>query len=291
MVTKVDSSLELDEIIGNTFPVLDYGYVKVVDYMGNDHSIVEAARQSYGNGTKTINDDEKLIRYMFRHFHTSPFEMAEIKLEVKVPMDTWRQWIRHRTASISEYSTRYSIAIDDIYSCCSWRKQSKSNNQGSDENTNFLKEEMNELTKGEKLVRDTCKTEYYKKLDMGVAREQARKDLPLSTYTKAYWKIDLHNLLHFLALRMDEHAQWEIRQYANIIGNSIVSKWVPIVWKAFNDYHPLRGGIIFSKEELKLLRQIIDEDLILTLKSEKNYNLSQREKKEFFEKVTKILSL
>ena len=151
----------LDEILGVPFKVLDDGFIRVVDYMGSDAAIVQAARVSYGIGTKKVNEDRGLIRYLLRHWHTTPFEMCEIKLHVRVPMDCWRQWIRHRTANVNEYSRKV----------------------------------------------------YDERLAAGIAREQARKDLPLSTYTEAYWKVDLHNLLHFLRLRMDHHAQLEIREH------------------------------------------------------------------------------
>ncbi len=230
------SSPELDEILGKPFKVLDDGFVRVIDYMGNDSSIVQAARVSYGAGTKKVHQDRGLIRYLMRHYHTTPFEMCEIKLHVRVPMDTWRQWIRHRTASVNEYSTRYSIAIDAAYTTAphQWRLQATGNRQGSQ---GVLSEDQGQyFTRREKELQDFARGVYEERLEAGIAREQARKDLPLSTYTEAYWKIDLHNLFHFLWLRMDEHAQWEIRQYANIIGHEIVARWVPIAWEAFVDY-------------------------------------------------------
>lgn len=226
----------LDEILGKKFSVLDDGFVRVIDYMGSDESIVQAARVSYGKGTKKISEDRGLIRYLLRNRHTTPFEMCEIKLHVRVPMDTWRQWIRHRTANVNEYSTRYSLAIDSSQKTKSdeWRMQSKNNKQGSE---GFFPEEIgSKLTEREEELQNFAREIYNERLNFGVAREQARKDLPLSTYTEAYWKIDLHNLLNFLALRMDSHAQFEIRSYANVIGNEIVSRWVPIAWQAFKDY-------------------------------------------------------
>lgn len=226
----------LDEILGLPLKVLDDGFVRVVDYMGSDESIVQAARVSYGKGTKKVSEDRGLIRYLLRHRHTTPFEMCEIKLHVRVPMDCWRQWIRHRTASVNEYSTRYSIAIDSTQrtSPDGWRRQSKSNQQGSE---GYLdKSTGKKLSEKESEIQDLSREVYQQRLEAGAAREQARKDLPLSTYTEAYWKIDLHNLLHFLSLRMDEHAQEEIRDYSRIIGDDIVSRWCPIVWEAFLDY-------------------------------------------------------
>ena len=229
-------SSALDEILGKQFNVLDAGFVRVMDYMGTDKSIVQAARVSYGTGTKKVHEDQGLIRYLMRHRHTTPFEMCEIKLHVRVPMDCWRQWIRHRTANVNEYSTRYSEAIDATQRTASnaWRQQATANRQGS---TGFIEEESGRyLTRREKELQDTARGVYEERLSKGVAREQARKDLPLSTYTEAYWKIDLHNLFHFLSLRMDEHAQAEIRSYANVIGEEIVAKWCPIAWDAFTDY-------------------------------------------------------
>ncbi len=219
-----------------TFMVLDHGFVRVIDLMGNDEAVVQAARVSYGKGTKKVSEDRGLIRYLMRHRHTTPFEMCEIKLHVKVPMDIWRQWIRHRTANVNEYSTRYSIAIDEAHATKpdEWRLQSPTNKQGS---TGIIDPNIGEeLTLGEETLHHRAKEEYNKRLQLGIAREQARKDLPLSTYTEAYWKIDLHNLLHFLSLRMDARAQYEFRQYANVIGYEIVAKWVPLVWEAFLDY-------------------------------------------------------
>nr|MBA4405001.1 thymidylate synthase (FAD) [Nanoarchaeum sp.] len=227
----------LDEIIGQNFKVLDDGVVQVVDYMGNDSAIVQAARVSYGTGTKHISEDRGLIRYLMRHRHTTPFEMCELKLHVRIPMDAWRQWIRHRTASVNEYSTRYSEAIDSIQTTSpeEWRLQTDQNKQGS---LGCIDREQGVILTGQERNLHEHATQVYKeRLHKGIAREQARKDLPLSNYTEAYWKIDLHNLLHFLGLRMDPHAQKEIRDYANIIGNEIVSRWVPTTWEAFQDYH------------------------------------------------------
>src|SRR4051812_15396175 len=205
----------VEQLRWKKLPVLNDGFVCLVDVMGDDSSVVQAARVSYGAGTKKVSDDRTLIRYLLRHRHTTPFEMAEIKLHVRVPMDCWRQWIRHRTASVNEYSTRYSVAIEASQRTRAgdWRAQSSSNKQGSGEH---LPLEIGErLTIQEKEIQDQARSVYNERLAVGVAREQARKDLPLSTYTEAYWKIDLHNLLHFLELRMASHAQAEIRDYAN----------------------------------------------------------------------------
>ncbi|MEZ6068169.1 MAG: FAD-dependent thymidylate synthase [Planctomycetaceae bacterium] len=226
----------IDQLRWRKFPVLDDGFVCLVDCMGDDDAIVQAARVSYGEGTKKVSDDRTLIRYLLRHRHTTPFEMAEVKLLIRVPMDCWRQWIRHRTANVNEYSTRYSVAIDSAQETPpgEWRSQSDSNRQGSGEP---LPSELGEqLTASEQAFHQAARELYQQRLEAGVAREQARKDLPLCTYTEAYWKIDLHNLLHFLALRMDSHAQWEIRQFATTIGEQIVSQLFPIAWEAFCDY-------------------------------------------------------
>jgi thymidylate synthase (FAD) len=226
----------LDELRWKKFPVLDDGFVCLVDAMGDDQAVVQAARVSYGEGTQRVSDDRTLIRYLMRHWHTTPLEMADVKLLVRVPMDAWRQWIRHRTASVNEYSTRYSIAIDaaQTTSADAWRKQATSNRQGSE---GFLDESIGrELTEGEARLQQHAREVYQRRLELGVAREQARKELPLSTYTEAYWKLDLHNLLHFLHLRMDVYAQREIRQYAEAIGREIVRPLFPMVWEAFVDY-------------------------------------------------------
>jgi thymidylate synthase (FAD) len=245
---------ELDAILGQAFPVLNDGFVRVIDYMGTDASIVQAARVSYGKGTKKVHQDRGLIRYLIRHRHSTPFEMCEIKLHVRVPMDCWRQWIRHRTANVNEYSTRYSIAIDASQSTkpSEWRLQAIVNRQGSEGLLD--KKRGSELTQTEKELQDRAREIYSKRLEYGVAREQARKDLPLSTYTEAYWKIDLHNLLHFLELRMDIHAQHEIRSYANIIGYEIVKKWCPLTWEAFLDYRP--RSLTLSGSEADIIQHL-----------------------------------
>jgi thymidylate synthase (FAD) len=244
----------LNEILGVPFKVLDDGFIRVVDYMGSDESIVQAARVSYGKGTKKVSEDRGLIRYLMRHHHTTPFEMCEIKFHVRVPMDCWRQWIRHRTANVNEYSTRYSIAIDTAQKTPAneWRLQASGNKQGSE---GFINEEMGrKFTQREEELYQTSWKVYQERLEAGIAREQARKDLLLSTYTESYWKIDLHNLIHFLALRMDDHAQYEIRSYANTIGYEVLSKWCPFVWEAFLDYR--FQSMAFSRLELDLMKVI-----------------------------------
>lgn len=252
-------SIELDKILGRPFEVLDDGFVRVVDYMGTDESIVQAARVSYGKGTKRVREDRGLVRYLMRNRHTTPFEMCEIKLHVRVPMDCWRQWIRHRTANVNEYSTRYSEAIDAAQTTPAdkWRRQAKGNRQGSE---GLLDAEVGErLSHREREIQEAARQVYEERLREGVGREQARKDLPLSTYTEAYWKIDLHNLLHFLSLRMDRHAQLEIRSYANVIGNEIVSRWCPVTWEAFQDYR--FEALTLTRIEREIIRHLASGDL------------------------------
>ncbi|MGD0089876.1 MAG: FAD-dependent thymidylate synthase [Planctomycetota bacterium] len=227
----------VERILGVPFKILDDGFVRVIDYLGSDASIVQAARVSYGRGTKQLSEDRGLVRYLLRHRHTTPFEMCEIKFHLRVPMDCWRQWIRHRMANVNEYSTRYSIAIDAAQQTApgQWRLQATGNRQGS---AGFLDETHGaELSRKETALQEQARALYNECLAAGVAREQARKELPLATYTEAYWKTDLHNLLHFLQLRMAGPAQEEIRAYAVTIGEKIVSQWCPLVWEAFLDYN------------------------------------------------------
>jgi thymidylate synthase (FAD) len=237
------------------FPVLDDGFVCLVDAMGDDQAIVQAARVSYAAGTRAVSDDRTLIRYLMRHQHTTPFEMAEVKILVRVPMDCWRQWIRHRTASINETSTRYSIAIDASQTTPpdKWRLQSAQNRQGSEGWLDTATGEQ--LSTEEQQLQQQTREVYQKRLKLGIAREQARKDLPLSTYTEAYWKIDLHNMLHFLQLRMDTLAQWEIRQYAETIGREIVQPMFPLVWEAFEDYS--LSAMTLSRLEREVIGRMI----------------------------------
>ena len=250
----MNASPALDAMLGARLPVLDDGFVRVVDYMGGDESIVQAARVSYGAGTKRISEDRGLIRYLMRHRHTTPFEMCEIKFHVRVPMDCWRQWIRHRTANINEYSTRYSLAIDSAQGTSQeqWRRQSSANRQGSDEAIDAAV--GRDLSERERQLQTLARDVYEERIAAGVAREQARKDLPVSTYTEAYWKIDLHNLFNFLALRMDAHAQEEIRRYATVIGEQIVATWCPLAWEAFVDYS--LESLVLSKIDKEVIALI-----------------------------------
>lgn len=250
-----DRTKLVDNLRWEKFSVLDEGFVCLVDVMGDDSSVVQAARVSYGEGTNKVSDDRTLIRYLMRHRHTTPFEMAEIKFLVRVPMDCWRQWVRHRMASINEYSTRYSLAIDAAQTTdpSQWRSQSESNRQGSG---GLLSEKTGRsLSEEERKLHQQMRDQYNTRIDAGVAREQARKDLPLSTYTEAYWKVDLHNLLHFLALRMDSHAQSEIRQYATTIGEKIVAPLFPTVWEAFLDYR--MESTTLTKLDIEVIRKYL----------------------------------
>jgi thymidylate synthase (FAD) len=286
---------ELDAVLGQPFPVLDQGFVRVVDYMGTDSSIVQAARVSYGAGTKRVREDRGLIRYLLRHAHTTPFEMCDIKLHVKVPMDTWRQWIRHRTASVNEYSTRYSIAIDETQQVedGEWRAQSGSNRQGSE---GLVDNELaGRLSEQERALHDLSRRVYQERLEAGVAREQARKDLLLATYTEAYWKTNLHNLLHFLSLHMDDHAQLEIREYARTIGEEIVSRWCPVTWEAFLDYRV--NSMSLSDPELSCLKPTLAGDRASAidvalerglLRDRKGERIVTREGREFAAKLERF---
>jgi thymidylate synthase (FAD) len=287
-------SKSLDEVLGKPFKVLDDGFIRVVDYMGSDESIVQAARVSYGKGTKKIHEDRGLIRYLMRHHHTTPFEMCEIKFHVRVPMDCWRQWIRHRTANVNEYSTRYSVAIDSAAATNEedWRIQTPGNRQGSagfaDSNTG------KELTEQERKIQTEAREVYEERLAKGIAREQARKDLPLSTYTEAYWKIDLHNLLHFLYLRMDAHAQYEIRKYAEVMGHEIVAKWCPLTWEAFMDYRVNSSG--FTRLEMEIVQELMKDSGDAAINLAKSFGWIKedgsvkrnREREEFEAKLVKL---
>jgi thymidylate synthase (FAD) len=248
------NAAQVEELRWKKFPVLDDGFVCLVDVMGDDQAVVQAARVSYGEGTKKVSDDRGLIRYLMRHRHTTPLEMVELKFLCRVPMDTWRQWIRHRTANVNEYSTRYSLAIDAAQHTPpdQWRTQATTNRQGSE---GLLPVDVGaELTASEAELLAKARELYEKRIAMGVAREQARKDLPLSTYTEAYWKIDLHNLLHFLALRMDEHAQLEVREYAAAMGEKILKPLFPLVWEAFVDYR--RRAMFLSRLDVELIARL-----------------------------------
>ncbi len=230
------------------------GFIELVDVMGDESAIVDAARISYGKGTKKSRSDVGLIRYLLRHKHTSPFEMCELKFYIRCPMDTWRQWVRHRTANVNEYSTRYSEAINSMAmtGVDDWRIQSDNNKQGSG---GFLPREIGVLLSQRELDFHRAARELYEeRLSYNVAREQARKDLPLSNYTEAIWKIDLHNLMHFSKLRLDAHAQLEIREFSEAMYD-ILKKLYPNVMDAFDDY--ILNAYTFSVDELDALRAFL----------------------------------
>ena len=261
----------LEEILYKPLPALDHGFVRVVDYMGDDTAIVQSARVSYGKGTKKISNDKGLIKYLMRHWHSTPFEMCEIKLHVKLPIFIARQWIRHRTANVNEYSARYSILDKEFYipSVENLASQSQVNKQGraeslSPEEANkvitLLKNDAEQTYRNyEVMLNENSEGETLDDGSMGIARELARMNLTLNTYTQWYWKIDLNNLLHFLALRADAHAQYEIRVYADIILD-IVKKWVPVTYEAFEDYRV--GGTQLSAKEILILKKIIKGETV-----------------------------
>jgi thymidylate synthase (FAD) len=283
--TKRSVAPGLESYINQIIPILDHGFIRVVDYMGNDNSIVQAARVSYGRGTKTGSKDAALIHYLLRHRHTTPFEMCEIKLHVKLPIFVARQWVRHRTASINEYSARYSILDGEFYvpNADNMAAQSPENRQGRSqvlpadqankiakllsenaernfENYHYM---LNESESGQILDQNR----------VGLARELARIGLPLSTYTQWYWKIDLHNLLTFLRLRVDQHAQYELRQYAEKI-LEIVRAWVPVTYEAFLE-HQLHSAQL-SHSAVKVVRRLLEGERLTQADS----GLSSREWKE-----------
>ena len=257
---------ELEKILYQPISVLDHGFVRVIDYMGDDSAIVQSARVSYGKGTKKISNDQGLIKYLMRHRHSTPFEMCEIKFHIKLPIFIARQWIRHRTANVNEYSARYSILDKEFYipSIENIASQSTINNQGrgevlsSEEASNvisILKADAEQTYANyESLLNESSEGAVIDENKSGVARELARMNLTLNTYTQWYWKIDLNNLLHFLALRADDHAQYEIKVYADAMLD-IVKKWVPITFSAFDDYRV--GGTELSAKEVNFLRKLI----------------------------------
>ena len=242
--TKRVTVKSLENILYKSFKVLDQGFVRVIDYMGDDSSIVQAARVSYGKGTKKLNQDKNLINYLISHRHSTPFEMNEIKFHIKLPIFIARQWIRHRTANVNEYSARYSILDKEFYipKDKDLKPQSKTNNQGRSGEldskdvrnySNIIKENSKKSFENySKLLNENEAGETIDHSKKGLARELSRMTLPLNAYTQWYWKIDLHNLMHFLSLRFDPHAQFEIRAYAEIMMN-ILKKWVPLTYDAF----------------------------------------------------------
>jgi len=244
----------MEHIKGVEFTVLDKGTIEIVDWMGEDSDIVKAARISTGASTKSVTEDERLIDYLIEHQHTSPFEMCEIKLKLCMPIFIARQWMRHRMASINEYSGRYSEMKDEFYVPTEFRKQSQINHQGSE--GGFDKESNKKFSKSVEAFSEDTFSLYHHLLEEGVSREMSRIVLPLSTYTSFFWKIDLHNLLKFLKLRMDPTAQEEIRVYADKIWD-IVKIWVPITSKAFENHQLM--SMTFSKEEVEFLKKVLQK--------------------------------
>ncbi|OWU85097.1 FAD-dependent thymidylate synthase [Oceanicola sp. 22II-s10i] len=267
----------MEKHLYTAIPVLDHGFVRVIDYMGDDAAICQAARVSYGRGTKSVQNDEGLIRYLMRHWHSTPFEMCEVKLHVKLPVFVARQWIRHRTANVNEYSARYSILDREFYIPHedALNAQSVVNNQG-----------RGELLTGEEAARvlDWLKTDSMRAYDhyeamisqegqQGLARELARMNLPANIYTQWYWKVDLHNLFHFLRLRADAHAQYEIRVYADAICQ-VVADWVPYAYRAFEDYR--LGAVTMSAQMMDCVRRMLKGEAV----TEENCGMSKREWRE-----------
>ena len=264
--TRRPTVAALEEILYQPLAALDHGFVRVIDYFGDDAAIVQAARVSYGKGTRKVSDDRNLIRYLMRHRHSTPFEMCEIKLHVKLPIFVARQWIRHRTANVNEYSARYSILDKEFYipDAAHLAKQSTINLQGRGEvlEGDDAKRALNTLNR----VSEDSYAAYTELLNEdltggvidparpGLARELARAVVPTNFYTQWYWKIDLNNLLHFLSLRADPHAQYEIRVYADIICD-VVAKWCPIAWEAFSDYRMTGSSV--SGPGMKVIKRLL----------------------------------
>ena len=280
--TKRVTSFELEKILYEALPVLDHGFVRVIDYMGDDSSIVQSARVSYGKGTKKVSTDEALIKYLMRHWHSTPFEMCEIKYHIKLPIFIARQWIRHRTANVNEYSARYSILDKEFYipTKDQLSAQSKSNRQGrgelitGDQAEEVLKILKDDATRSydnyEKMLNERFDGTTIDENKAGLARELARMNLTLNSYTQWYWKTDLLNLLNFLFLRADSHAQYEIRVYAEAMLDT-VKKWVPITHAAFLDYRV--GAVHVSSKGKKVIQQMIKGEKV----DFENSNLSKRE--------------
>lgn len=277
----------LEDLLYKPFPVLDHGFIRVVDYMGNDSAVVQAARVSYGAGTRKVREDQGLIRYLIRRRHTTPFEMCEIKFHVKLPIFVARQWIRHRTANINEYSARYSILDNEFYIPAPEHlaRQSSTNRQGR----GSVLEGSQAFTVMRMLRDDATRAHahYIEMMDIsgaeedqadspGLARELARMNLTLNFYTQWYWKVNLHNFMHFLSLRGDQHAQYEIRAYANVM-LEILKKWVPDTFDAFSDYR--LGAAELSAKSIIVLRKMLAGEKVVQSDS----GLSKREWRELME--------
>jgi thymidylate synthase (FAD) len=281
----------MEAILGKEFPVLDKGFIRVVDYLGGDGAVVQAARCSYGAGTKKVNEDRGLIRYLMRHSHTTPLEMCELKLHMKLPIFVARQLIRHRTASVNEYSARYSEVKDEFYLPERDRVQLQSliNKQGSGD--------VAEGDRVDAFIEKTLDTQLtaienyreFNDVEQGqIAKELNRINMPVANYTEWYWKVDLHNLLRFVSLRSDKHAQLEIRVYSDVILNEILPRWVPIVYEAFKDYDHRQSGAQLSKFEMNTVRKLLSslsEDVIRNTLAEQSSNISVREVDEFINKL------
>ena len=270
-ITKRVIAPKLEEILYEALPILDHGFIRVIDYMGNDNSIVQAARVSYGKGTKKVNTDSGLIKYLMRHWHSTPFEMCEIKYHVKLPIFIARQWIRHRTANVNEYSARYSILDKEFYLPTkeNLAAQSTINRQGRGEVISgnqaekvlgLLKDDAERTYKNyEEMLNERYDGSVIDESKTGLARELARMNLTLNTYTQWYWKTDLLNLMNFLRLRADHHAQYEIRAYADIMLDTL-KRWVPITYDAFIDYRV--GGTEVSSKGKEVLKKLINGESV-----------------------------
>ena len=290
--TKRVTSPELEKILYEAIPILDHGFIRVIDYMGDDSSIVQAARVSYGKGTKKVSTDAGLIKYLMRHWHSTPFEMCEIKYHVKLPIFIARQWIRHRTANVNEYSARYSILDKEFYIPTEDKlaAQSKSNRQGrgdiltgdqAQEVLNILKDDSTRTYQNyEKMLNERYDGSIIDENKDGLARELARMNLTLNSYTQWYWKTDLLNLMNFLFLRADIHAQYEIRVYAEAMIETL-KKWVPITHSAFLDYRV--GAAHVSSKGLQVIKSLLNGNEANFEKS----GLSKREWNELMEVLEK----
>jgi thymidylate synthase (FAD) len=290
--TKRVTSPELEKVLYEAIPVLDHGFIRVIDYMGDDTSIVQSARVSYGKGTKKVSTDEGLIRYLMRHWHSTPFEMCEIKYHVKLPIFIARQWIRHRTANVNEYSARYSILDKEFYIPAKEQlsAQATNNRQGrgdlitgeqADEVLKILKDDaVRTYDNYEKMLNERFDGTIIDEKKSGLARELARMNLTLNSYTQWYWKTDLLNLMNFLFLRGDSHAQYEIRVYAEKMLET-VKKWVPITHAAFLDYRV--GAAHLSSKGLKIVKSMINGNKV----SYEDSGLSKREWNELMKVIDK----
>jgi thymidylate synthase (FAD) len=260
------------------YPILDHGFIRVIDYMGDDAAIVQAARVSYGAGTKHVQNDEGLIRYLMRHWHSTPFEMCEIKLHVKLPVFVARQWIRHRTANVNEYSARYSILDREFYipEASQLAAQSTVNNQGRGEvlTGDEAARVLDMLKRDANTAYDHYEAMLSQDGQQGLARELARMNLPANIYTQWYWKVDLHNLFHFLRLRADPHAQYEIRVYAEAIA-ACVKDWLPLAFAAFEDYR--MGGVTLSSKAIDCVKRLLKGEVV----TQETSGMSKGEWREF----------